>query len=71
MKRTLKHDQVDIQGYDPMFFAATAMKPEPIEVDVKVLLLGDAHSYQALYSLDPDFRKIFKIKGRLRYGHGA
>ena len=62
LKRTLKHDQVDIQGYDPMFFAATAMKPEPIEVDVKVVLLGDAHSYQTLYSLDPDFRKIFKVK---------
>ena len=62
MKRTLKHDQVDIQGYDPMFFSGTAMKPEPIEVDVKLLLLGDAHSYQTLYSLDPDFRKIFKIK---------
>jgi ATP-dependent Lon protease len=63
LKRTLKHDRVDIQGYDPMFlFSATAMKPEPIEVDVKVVLLGDAYSYQVLYSLDPEFRKIFKVK---------
>ena len=62
LKRTLKHDQVDIQGYDPMFLIATAMKPEVIEVDVKVVLLGDAYSYQVLYSLDPDFRKIFKVK---------
>jgi ATP-dependent Lon protease len=63
LKRTLKHNQVDIQGYDPMFiFSTTAMKPEPIEVNVKVVLLGDAYSYQVLYSLDPDFQKIFRIK---------
>ncbi|MGH9462938.1 MAG: Lon protease family protein, partial [Vicinamibacteria bacterium] len=63
LKRTLKHNQVDIQGYDPMFMlSSTAMKPEPIEVNVKVVLLGDAYSYQVLYSLDPDFQKIFKIK---------
>jgi len=63
LKRTLKHNRVDIQGYDPMFlFFSTAMKPEPIDVDVKVVLLGDAYSYQILYSLDPDFRKIFKVK---------
>ncbi len=63
LKRTLKHNQVDIQGYDPMFlFSATAMKPEQIEVNVKVVLLGDAYSYQVLYAADPDFRKIFKVK---------
>ena len=63
LKRALKHNQVDIQGYDPMFlFSMTAMKPEPIEVNVKVVLLGDAYSYQVLYSADPDFRKIFKVK---------
>lgn len=63
LKRTLKHNKVDIQGYDPMFiFSTTAMKPEPIDVNVKVVLLGDAYSYQILYSLDPDFQKIFKVK---------
>lgn len=63
LKRTLKSSKVDIQGFDPLFlFSATAMKPEPIDVDVKVVIIGDAYSYQILYNLDPDFRKIFKIK---------
>jgi lon-related putative ATP-dependent protease len=54
---------VDIQGYDPVFlFSSTAMKPEPINVDVKVVLIGDPYSYQILYAMDQDFRKIFKIK---------
>ena len=36
LKRTLKSGKVDIQGADPAFlFTATALKPEPIDVDVR------------------------------------
>jgi lon-related putative ATP-dependent protease len=63
LKRTLKNRQVDIQGYDPLYlFSASALKPEPIPVQVRVIMVGDAWSYRVLYSIDPDFRKIFKVK---------
>lgn len=63
LKRTLKNNKVDIQGFDPLFFfSSTAMKPEPIDVNVKVVLIGDAYSYQILWTYDEDFRKIFKVK---------
>jgi lon-related putative ATP-dependent protease len=63
LKRTLKNNKVDIQGFDPLFlFSSTAMKPEAIDVNVKVVLIGDAYSYQILWVYDPDFRKIFKVK---------
>jgi ATP-dependent Lon protease len=63
LKRTLKNNKVDIQGFDPFFlFSSTALKPEPIDVNVKVVLIGDSHSYQILYMYDEDFRKIFKVK---------
>jgi lon-related putative ATP-dependent protease len=63
LKRTLKSGKVDIQGFDPMyFFTATALKPEPIDVDLKVVLIADVLSYQIFYQYDPDFRKVFKIK---------
>lgn len=39
-----------------------SLKPEPIPLNVKVLLLGDANIYHTLLSLDPDFKKLFKIK---------
>ena len=39
-----------------------SLKPEPIPLNVKVLLLGDASIYQTLLALDPDFKKLFKIK---------
>jgi len=63
LKRTLKSGKVDIQGFDPMYlFTATALKPEPIDVDLKVLLIADALSYQIFYQYDSDFRKVFKVK---------
>ena len=39
-----------------------SLKPEPIPLDIKVLLLGSPDIYHTLLSLDPDFRKLFKIK---------
>lgn len=39
-----------------------SLKPEPIPLNVKVLLLGDANIYHTLLALDPDFKKLFKIK---------
>lgn len=39
-----------------------ALKPEPIPLDVKVILIGNAQLYHSLLEADPDFRKLFKIK---------
>lgn len=44
------------------YMVMISLKPEPIPLDVKVLLLGDSEIYHTLLALDPDFRKLFKIK---------
>ena len=44
------------------YMVMISLKPEPIPLNVKVLLLGDASIYHALLALDPDFKKLFKIK---------
>jgi ATP-dependent Lon protease len=63
LKRTLKNQVIEIQTYDPFyFFSTSALKPEPVECSTKVILIGDAQIYYLLYSLDDDFKKIFKIK---------
>ena len=36
--------------------------PQPIPLNVKVILVGDHQTYQALYTLDPDFAILFKVK---------
>lgn len=39
-----------------------SLKPEPIPLDVKVLLVGSGQLYYMLLSADSDFRKLFKVK---------
>src|SRR5699024_2705329 len=40
----------------------TSLHPEPIPLDVKVIIIGNLDLYQLLYHYDEDFRKLFKIK---------
>ncbi len=62
-KRTLKNRKLEIQIYAPVYMISiSAMKPEPIECDVKVAIIGDPYLYQLLYQQDPDFKKIFKLR---------
>lgn len=63
LKRTLKNQVMEVQTYDPFyFFATTALKPEPIECNTKVIMIGDNYLYHLLFNLDDDFKKIFKVK---------
>jgi ATP-dependent Lon protease len=63
LKRTLKYQTLEIQNLSSMYLISTSrLKPEPIDIDVKVVLIGDTYIYNLLYYLDADFKKIFKIK---------
>jgi ATP-dependent Lon protease len=63
LKRTLRHRQVEIQSFDPAFlYAGVSLKPEPVPIDVKVVMIGTRQIYGLLYAHDEDFKKIFKVK---------
>lgn len=63
LKRTLRNGLLEIQAVETgVFGASSAFKPEPIEIDVKVVMLGDAYIYFLLYEQDDDFKKIFKVR---------
>ncbi|MDH3217230.1 MAG: AAA family ATPase [Candidatus Krumholzibacteria bacterium] len=63
LKRALKNNQISIHGFDSfLLMPVSALKPEAIDIDVKVALIGDAESYQILYYYDEDFQKVFKVK---------
>ncbi|MGN6870550.1 MAG: AAA family ATPase, partial [Solirubrobacteraceae bacterium] len=38
------------------------LRPEPVALDVKVVLIGPPETYHLLYGLDEDFRDLFKVK---------
>ena len=63
LKRTLKRGQVEMQSYGPFFIAPlSGLKPEPIDVSVKVVTIGSSWLYNMLYSYDEDFKKLFKVR---------
>ncbi len=39
-----------------------SLKPEPIPLDLKVIIIGSEAIYQTLLAMDNDFKKLFKIK---------
>lgn len=63
LKRALRNGVVDIQVFDPFYlFSTSALKPEPITVDVKIVMIGNEWLYYLLYYSDEDFKTIFKVK---------
>ncbi|HEV3254525.1 MAG TPA: AAA family ATPase [Candidatus Acidoferrales bacterium] len=63
LKRTLNHAKLEIQPIDLFFpFSTAAMKPEPIDINVKIILIGDREMYELLYEYEDDFKKIFKVR---------
>jgi ATP-dependent Lon protease len=63
LKRTLIYRKLEIQPMDVFFqISSISLKPEPIKINTKVIMLGDPELYNLLYEFDDDFKKIFKIK---------
>ena len=42
--------------------SVATIKPEPIPIDVKVIMVGSPQIYYLLYYMDDEFRKLFKVK---------
>ena len=64
LKRTIKAREIRIeQPAETMGFVSTqTLDPEPIPLDVKVVLFGDRELYYLLAANDPDFRGLFKVQ---------
>ncbi len=64
LKRALRGREIRIEPLgDALGMLPTAtLRPEPIPLDVKVVLIGTPELYHLLYSLDEEFEKLFKIR---------
>ena len=71
LKKVLRSKTLGIENAaDPRSsMVMISLKPEPIPLDLKVILIGDENIYQTLLAMDPDFRKLFKIK--VEFADGA
>ena len=64
LKKALRVKEVSIENpaEQRSSMALISLKPEPIPLNLKVILIGNSNIYQNLLSMDSDFRKLFKIK---------
>lgn len=63
IKRAIKTGNIAIENiFSIAGIVSGGMKPEPIPLNVKAILIGSSYIYQLLFNYDEDFRKLFKIK---------
>jgi lon-related putative ATP-dependent protease len=64
LKKALENQELRIEDlYQQFGYSSTVgLRPEPIKLDVKVIIAGNSSLYQMLYAYDEDFRKLFKVK---------
>jgi lon-related putative ATP-dependent protease len=69
LKRVLRNRKGFIEDMGEQFslLPTSGLRPVPIPLDVKVILIGSDEIYHILYEVDDDFQKIFKIKSDFDY----
>ncbi len=64
LKRSLRNNQIEIE--DPSerygFLSSKSLKPQPVPLNVQVILVGRDYLMQLLYVYDEDFKDLFKVK---------
>lgn len=63
LKRALRAHEVRVESLETMLSMAstTTLEPEPIPLDLKVVLVGDRRLYYLLQRYDPEFARLFKV----------
>ena len=69
LKRYLRSKYLHIEDIHNLYgyTSTVGLKPIPIPINVKVILIGHKNIYNMLHSTDEDFRKIFKIRADFDY----
>lgn len=64
LKRALLNEELKVENIGGQYrtFPISSLKPDPFEIDVKVIMIGNPFLYQLLYIYDEEFKKLFKVK---------
>ncbi len=65
LKRALKTEEIKVQPgatLDSSQLLAKSLDPEPITLNIKIVMMGSRELYYALYEQDEDFRDLFKAR---------
>ena len=64
LKRCIRNSEIRIEDVleQYRFMTMVSLKPEPVQMRAKIVLIGTPWIYYLLFHLDPDYRKFFKVK---------
>jgi lon-related putative ATP-dependent protease len=64
LKRMIRTREVKVEDVWEQYklISTTTLKPEPVPVDIKIVLIGEPYIYYLLYRMDREYRKLFKVK---------
>lgn len=63
LKRAIRKEEIRIEPLEQSieFWSSQTLEPEPIPLDVKIILIGDRDTYHMMCEEEPDFKELFKI----------
>jgi len=68
LKRVLTYNKLEFQDSPTIFqLSTTTLKPEAIDIELKVILIGSQYIYSLLSEYEYDFKKMFKVKADFDY----
>ena len=64
LKRALQSRKIKLSSLEQMLTltGSLSLSPAPIDLDIKVILLGEADLYYELLELEPEFDAVFKVR---------
>jgi lon-related putative ATP-dependent protease len=63
LKRALSNQEIVIEEIGERYgFSTKTLRPEPIPLDVKIILIGEPSIFQLLLQFDKQFDELFKVK---------
>mgnify|MGYP000859432430 FL=1 len=62
LKRAISTQEIKVENVTELNVISETLRPEPIPLNVKVIIVGDYLTYHLLYQYDEDFKKLFKIR---------
>jgi lon-related putative ATP-dependent protease len=64
LKRNIRDQNITIEEPEERygFISVKTIKPQPIPLTAKIILIGEPYLYQMMYAMDFDFRELFKVK---------
>lgn len=64
LKRCISNSEIKIEDVleQYRFITIVSLKPEPVPLKAKIIMIGSSWIYYLLYYMEPEYRKLFKVK---------